>query len=205
MAHSHGTVPPPPTRAGRPAPRAGADGQREEPDVGRRPAHLLDHRLAAPASQVHVEKDDLWEPLDDHLHRGEDLVRLADHLHGLTDLGTHARSEEMVVVDEEDPRRVPVFARIARSSRSLSSAGPTSDLPPLAPAATPASVPDYRRRRRSGLWMALGAVLVLAALAHGPMWWPWWTAVRIPWLVLAGIAFVLWRRSRRRRWRAGAS
>lgn len=93
-------------------------------------------------------------------------------------------------------------AMSAKTGADLS--GLMSDLPPLGPVAPQPPVPD-RPRRRTGLWIVLGAVFVLTLFAHGPIWWPWWVAARIPWLVVAGIAFVLWRRSRRRRWHTEAS
>jgi Domain of unknown function (DUF1707) len=83
-------------------------------------------------------------------------------------------------------------------------AGLTSDLPPLGPATPQPPVPNRPGRRRSGLWIALCVIFLLTAFAHGPVWWPWWMAVRIPWLIVAGVAFILWRRSRNRRWRTGS-
>lgn len=83
-------------------------------------------------------------------------------------------------------------------------AGLMTDLPPLE-GGTPPPVPHRHRPPRTGLWIVVGAVLVLTALAHGPMWWPWWMAIRIPWIVVAVVVCFLWRRSRRRRWQAEAS
>jgi len=94
-------------------------------------------------------------------------------------------------------------AMSARTGADL--AGLTADLPPLDGATAQPPVAARPGRRVTGLWVVLGAVFVLTLLAHGPMWWPWWMAVRIPWLFVAGIAFVLWRRSRRRRFPTGPS
>lgn len=74
-----------------------------------------------------------------------------------------------------------------------------TDLPPLGTAPAPAAEPSRPRRSRSGLVVALVALLALMALPHAPFWWPWWMAARVPWLLVAGVAVVLWRRSRRRR------
>ncbi len=76
--------------------------------------------------------------------------------------------------------------------------GLVSDLPPIG-APSPHPVPESPRRRRRGLWIVLGAVLVVALLAHGPFWWPWWSGVRFFWLIVAVVLFVLWRRARRHR------
>src|SRR5579875_1389505 len=77
--------------------------QREEPDVERRPAHLLDHGLPASEREVHVEEDHVGESLEDHLDGGSDLVGLAHHLDGVAELGAHAGAKEVVVVDQEHP------------------------------------------------------------------------------------------------------
>ena len=90
----------------------------------------------------------------------------------------------------------------ARTGADL--AGLMTDLPPLDPVAPP-PLPQRPRRHRTGLWIVLATVLVLTAFAHGPFWWPWWMAFRIPWLLVAGVAFLLWRRARRRRCQAEAS
>ena len=89
-------------------------------------------------------------------------------------------------------------AMTAKTGADLS--GLLSDLPPL-PGQQPAvAAPPHRRR--AGAWLVLG-VVVLALMAvpwqAGP-WMPWMWFPRVPWLLL-GIAFLLWRRARRRRWR----
>jgi Domain of unknown function (DUF1707) len=89
-------------------------------------------------------------------------------------------------------------AMSAKTGADLS--GLMTDLPSLDPVAPQPSLPPRPRRHRTGLWLVLGIVLVVAALPHGPFWWGWWMAFRIPWLIVAGVCFVLWRRSRRRRY-----
>lgn len=84
-------------------------------------------------------------------------------------------------------------------------AGLMTDLPPLDPVAPQSPLPVPPRRHRAGLWVVLGVIFLLTLFAHGPMWWPWWMAVRLPWIVVAGVVFVLWRRSRRRHWHAETS
>ncbi len=89
-------------------------------------------------------------------------------------------------------------AMTAKTGADLS--GLLSDLPSL-PGQQPAvAAPPHRRR--AGGWLVLG-VVVLALMAvpwqAGP-WMPWMWFPRVPWLLL-GIAFLLWRRARRRRWR----
>ena len=82
-------------------------------------------------------------------------------------------------------------------------AGILSDLPPL-PGHEPPAVPVPPRRRGAALWLVLGLVFIamMAAPAHlGTwMWFP-----RVPWLLFGIVAFVLWRRSRRRRWQRSAT
>jgi Flp pilus assembly protein TadB len=82
-------------------------------------------------------------------------------------------------------------------------AGLTTDLPSLDPVAPQPPVPPGPRRHRNGLWVVLGVIFLLTAFAHGPFWWPWWMAFRIPWLIVAGVCFLLWRRSRRHRFSGG--
>lgn len=83
--------------------------------------------------------------------------------------------------------------------------GLLTDLPSLDPAAPQHPVPPGPRRRRNGSWAVLAVVFLMTALVHGPLWWPWWMAFRLPWLLIAGVCFVLWRRSRRRHWHADVS
>jgi hypothetical protein len=83
-------------------------------------------------------------------------------------------------------------------------AGLMTDLPPLGPAAPQPPNSHPPRRHRTGLWVVLGLIFVLLAFSHGPLWWgPWSTVFRLPWIVIAGVCFILWRRSRRRRWQTG--
>lgn len=90
----------------------------------------------------------------------------------------------------------------AKTGEDLS--GLMTDLPPLGPVA-PAPLPQRPRRRRTGVLVVLAVIFFLAAFAHGPLWWPWWMAFRIPWFVLGIAAFVVWRRARHRRWHTEAS
>lgn len=83
--------------------------------------------------------------------------------------------------------------------------GLMTDLPPLDGAAPQPPVSVRPRRHMTGLWIVLGTVFVLTLLAHGPLWWPWWMAIRLPWFIVAGVVVVLWRRSRRRRWHTETS
>lgn len=81
--------------------------------------------------------------------------------------------------------------------------GLLADLPPLPGQQPPAPAP--RHRRGAGVWILLGVVFLalLTAPWHvgpGAPLWIWFP--RIPWILFGVIAFVLWRRSRRRRWRS---
>ena len=60
--------------------------------------------MAAAAREVDVEQDDIGEALVDELDGGVHLVRLADDLDGVAELGPHAGPEDRMVLDEEDPR-----------------------------------------------------------------------------------------------------
>lgn len=69
--------------------------------------------------------------------------------------------------------------------------GLLSDLPPLGP--EPSAPP---RHHWAGGWVALMIVFIALWLPwqHGPwLWFP-----RVPWLVVGVVAWLLWRRSRRR-------
>jgi len=79
--------------------------------------------------------------------------------------------------------------------------GLLSDLPPLPGQQSP---PVPRHRRGTGAWLVLGLAflaLVTVPWRAGP-WLPWMWFPRVPWVLLGIVAFVLWRRSRRRRWRS---
>jgi hypothetical protein len=69
-------------------------------------------------------------------------------------------------------------------------AGLTTDLPPLVP--PPAPPP---RRRRVVLWMALALLFVAVSAPWHYVGWPW--MVRVPWLLLAVVALLVWGRARR--------
>lgn len=95
-------------------------------------------------------------------------------------------------------------AMSAKTGADLS--GILSDLPPL-PGQHPPAVPAPSHRRGAGVWLVLGLVfmaLVTAPWRLGP-WMPWMWFPRVPWLLLGVVAVVLWRRSRRRRWRREAA
>lgn len=91
-------------------------------------------------------------------------------------------------------------AMSAKTGADLS--GLLTDLPPL-PGQQPAPVPPVRHRRGAGVWLVAGlAFLALVAMPwHAGPWFPWMWFPRIPWILIGIVAFVLWRRSRRRYWR----
>lgn len=92
-------------------------------------------------------------------------------------------------------------AMSAKTGADLS--GLLADLPPL-PGQRPPSAPAPRHRRGAGAWLVVGLVfLALMAVpwGRGP-WFPWMWFPRIPWILIGIVAFVLWRRSRRRHWRS---
>ena len=64
----------------------------------------LQHGLAPSLGEVHVQQHDIGNTLDDQLDGGVHLVGLADHLHLVAQLGPHAGTEQVVVVDEEHSR-----------------------------------------------------------------------------------------------------
>ena len=66
--------------------------------------HAAEHGLATAAGEVDVEQDDIGEALVDELDGGVHLVRLADDLDGVAELGPHAGPEDRMVLDQEDPR-----------------------------------------------------------------------------------------------------
>src|SRR5690606_19855649 len=84
-----------------------ADRQRQEQHLGQPGPHGLDDRLAAAPGHVHVEQHDVGargpDALDGRLH----VDRVADYLAAYVlapgQLDPHARPEQPVVVDEEDP------------------------------------------------------------------------------------------------------
>lgn len=75
-------------------------------------------------------------------------------------------------------------------------AGILDDLPPLGPPPPP---PPPRRGRGLG-WVAL-AVCFVVVFSLPWHYVPWLWVPHVPWLLLGVVTFVLWRRSRRRRWR----
>lgn len=105
-------------------------------------------------------------------------------------------------LDEAELKERLDRAMQAKTGADLS--GILTDLPSLDPAA-PQPVAHPPRRHRNGLWIAVAVVLVLTAFAHGPWFWPWWMGARIPWILIGVVAFLFWRRSRRRHWHAEAS
>lgn len=100
-------------------------------------------------------------------------------------------------LDEAELKERLDKAMSAKTGADLS--GILNDLPPL-PGQHPPPAP---RARRGGaaVWLVAGVVFLalLAAPAHFGtwMWFP-----RVPWLLVGIVALVLWRRSRRRRWRS---
>ena len=63
----------------------------------------LDHRLAAASGHVHVEQHDIRQPFRDQLDCRWDLVRLPDELDRVAELAADSGTEQVMVVDEEDP------------------------------------------------------------------------------------------------------
>jgi hypothetical protein len=93
-------------------------------------------------------------------------------------------------------------AMTAKTDADLS--GLLTDLPPLP--GQEASAPMPRHRRGAAAWLVLAIVflaLVTLPWQAGP-WMPWMWFPRVPWILFGILAFVLWRRSRRRRWRGEA-
>ena len=82
--------------------------------------------LAAAAGQVDIEEDDVGEALADQLDGGIHLVRLADDLDGVAELGPHAGPEDGMVLDEEDPGRGRATGGHRGSVIGASSARPRS-------------------------------------------------------------------------------
>jgi Flp pilus assembly protein TadB len=95
--------------------------------------------------------------------------------------------------------------RAMRAKTGADLSGLMTDLPSLDPVAPQPPVPHRPRRHRTGLWIALAVVFILMALPHAPFWWGWWWFARIPWILVAGVCFLLWRRSRRRRYQTEGS
>jgi hypothetical protein len=79
-------------------------GQGEEPHVGMVREDPVEHGVTAAAGEMDVEQDHIGDALVDELDGGVDLVRLADDLHGVAELGPHTGPEDGVVLDEENPR-----------------------------------------------------------------------------------------------------
>ncbi len=85
-------------------------------------------------------------------------------------------------------------------------AGLLDDLPPL-PGQQPAAVPVRHRRRGGALLLGIALLALMAApwrvgavAWHAGPWMPWMWFPPFPVLVFGAVAFMLWRRSRRRRW-----
>lgn len=93
-------------------------------------------------------------------------------------------------LDETELRERLDRATSAKTGGDL--AGLLHDLPDL-PATAPV-VP--RERRHGGLWMLLGAVVLLLSVPWQYVPWPW--IPRVPWLVVGVLALVLGRRARHR-------
>lgn len=95
-------------------------------------------------------------------------------------------------------------AMSAKTGADLS--GLMADLPPL-PGRQGAAMPVPPRRRGAGTWLLVTvvALALLSAPWHAGPWgaghhWMWFPP--FPWLLFAGIAVLVWRRSRRRRWQS---
>ena len=81
------------------------DGEGEELHLGMVGEDAVEDGLAAAAGEVDVEQDDVGEALVDQLDGRVHLVRLADDLDGVAELGPHAGPEDRMVLDQEDPGR----------------------------------------------------------------------------------------------------
>ena len=64
---------------------------------------VLEHALTAASGHVHIEQYHVRASFQDHLRRGLDLVRFAHDLDTIAQLGTDSRTDQGVVVHEEDP------------------------------------------------------------------------------------------------------
>ena len=78
--------------------------ERQKADVGVRGPHGFDHRLAATVGEVDIQEHHVGLALADQLDGGSHLVGLPDDPHGVTEFGPHPRPEQVVIVDQEDPR-----------------------------------------------------------------------------------------------------
>ena len=83
----------------------GGVGDREREHPRRASARQrLQHRHAAAVGQVHVEQHDVGLRRGDHRQRLGGRGRLAHDVVMGGELGAHARAEEMVIVDDDDPQ-----------------------------------------------------------------------------------------------------
>lgn len=95
-------------------------------------------------------------------------------------------------LDETELKERLDRATSARTGADL--AGLLADLPPLAvPAPAPAPAPS---RHRGTAWLVAAVVLLVLSMPWYAMHWVWFP--RPPWFLVAVVALVLWRRSRRR-------
>lgn len=90
-------------------------------------------------------------------------------------------------------------AMSAKTGADLS--GLLTDLPPLGNEPSPAPVPH--RRRAAGAWLLL-AVVFLAFFAFPWHFVQWMWLPHVPFILFGVLAFLLWRRARRGRWRGEA-
>ena len=127
--------------------------------------------LTAAAGEMDVEQDDVGEALVDELDGGLHLVRLADDLDGVAELGPHAGPEDGMVLDEEDPG--PSAAPIAGGSGAAASGHRQLDFGPLArsgPDHHRATVASHAGPDRLGDALAVGGdgvgIEALAPVAH---------------------------------------
>src|SRR6266702_3775348 len=75
-----------------------------------------DHRLAAAAWQVHVEQDDVGDAFGDQRDRRFHVLRLADDLDLVAELGPDPGTEHAMIVNEEDPRLAAGRGTLARGT-----------------------------------------------------------------------------------------
>ena len=81
-------------------------------------AHPADDGGATAVRHVHVDEHHVGQPLADELDRGIHLRCVADEIEEVPDLGPHSGAEQLVVVDDEHPRRFAGHPRPGRGSSS---------------------------------------------------------------------------------------
>ncbi len=107
------------------------DREREEPRLYTLAGDAVDDGRAASIGQMHVEHDHVGTRLNDPADRVGDRARVTHDLDPFTELSTHARAEQPVVVDEEHPdRHVAALGTTSRTSVPRPSADVIDTSPP---------------------------------------------------------------------------